>query len=282
MKSPFHNTLAAFVFCAAPAFAQDTVIDAGTVLARVGDTEITLGHMIAMRAVLPAEYQNLPDAMLLDSILEQVVRQQVVANIAEENISPLTQHVLDNERRAVLATTLLDDIANAAITQDALQAEYDAIYANTTPVEEVNAAHILVETEEEALGLLVEIEAGADFADLARQYSTGPSGANGGALGWFSQGMMVAPFEQAAFGLDLGQVSSPVETQFGWHLIMLNDRRERPTPTLDDVRPNLSEGLQRAAVDAQVDEWLQNADIERMTLDIDPSLIRDIDLLNDD
>jgi peptidyl-prolyl cis-trans isomerase C len=63
---------------------------------------------------------------------------------------------------------------------------------------------------------------------------------------------------------------------------MLNDRRERPTPTLDDVRPNLSEGLQRAAVDAQVDEWLQNADIERMTLDIDPSLIRDIDLLNDD
>ena len=92
-------------------------------------------------------------------------------------------------------------------------------------MEEVKASHILVKTKEEAENLLKEIESGKDFADLAAQFSLCPSGANGGDLGYFTKGQMVKPFEDAAFSLDIGETSAPIETQFGWHLIYLADKK---------------------------------------------------------
>lgn len=89
---------------------------------------------------------------------------------------------------------------------------------------EIRASHILVKTEEEANKLYEEISAGKDFADVAAMNSLCPSGANGGDLGFFGKGMMVKPFEDAAFALEVGELSKPVETQFGWHLILLTDK----------------------------------------------------------
>ena len=88
---------------------------------------------------------------------------------------------------------------------------------------QVRASHILVDTKEQAENLLLDIENGVDFADLAKEYSKCPSGRDGGDLRWFGKGMMVKPFEDAAFSLKKGEVSKPVETQFGWHLIKLTD-----------------------------------------------------------
>ncbi|HFQ15592.1 MAG TPA: peptidylprolyl isomerase, partial [Rhodobacteraceae bacterium] len=191
-------------------------VTADTVLATVNGDAITIGHLIATRSALPEQYQALPDEVLFEGILEQLIQQTLLSQASGE-LSRRTQLELENERRALIAGEKIDEITAEALTQEALQAAYDAQYANAEPVPEYNASHILVETEEEAKAIIGELENGADFAELAKEKSTGPSGPNGGALGWFSEGMMVAPFEAAVIGLEPGQVSpAPVQTQFGW------------------------------------------------------------------
>jgi peptidyl-prolyl cis-trans isomerase C len=266
------------LFLALPVAAQDSV-NAGTVLASVGETEITLGHVIAMLTVLPPEYQGLPDNVLLDGLLEQLVQQEVLAAVAENDIGLVERLGLENERRAFLAATLIDRVGNAPVSQDELQAEYNAQFGNLGPVTEYNASHILLETEADAQAVIVALGEGADFAELARERSTGPSGPNGGELGWFTAGMMVPTFEQAVFALGVGEVSAPVETQFGWHVIVLNETRDQVPPSLDDVRAELEDGLRRARVEATMQELTAAAVINRPEITIDPAVIRDLDLL---
>jgi peptidyl-prolyl cis-trans isomerase C len=263
---------------ALPVAAQDTP-SADTVLATVNGTEITLGHLIAMTRMLPPQYQELPDNVLFDGLLEQLVQQEALAAVAAEEIGTQEELGLENERRAFLAATLLDRIGNAEITAEELQAEYDAQYGTAEPQTEYNASHILVETEEEAQALLEELAGGADFAELAAERSIGPSGPNGGQLGWFAEGMMVPSFEEAIFALEVGEVSAPVETQFGWHVIVLNDTREQEPPGLEQVRAELEEGLRQARVEAAMTEIMQSAEIDRPEIEIDPSVIRALDLI---
>ncbi|CAN0483405.1 unnamed protein product, partial [Hapterophycus canaliculatus] len=163
--------------------------------------------------------------------------------------------------------------------EEELQAAYDAQYGAVEPTVEYNAAHILVEGEEDAQNLLVELEEGADFAELAAENSIGPSGPNGGALGWFTEGMMVPAFEAAVIALQPGEVSAPVQTQFGWHIVLLNETREQAAPTLDDVRAELEEGIRRARVDARLEELTAAAEITRAEVEIDPAMIRNLDLI---
>jgi peptidyl-prolyl cis-trans isomerase C len=138
-----------------------------------------------------------------------------------------------------------------------------------------------LETEEEAQAVIDELAEGADFAELAAERSVGPSGPNGGQLGWFTAGMMVPEFEEAVFALEPGEVSEPVETQFGWHVILLSDTRAQEPPALEEVRAELLEGLRRARVDARVEELMSEAEIERPELDIDPSVIANNDLIEE-
>jgi peptidyl-prolyl cis-trans isomerase C len=267
--------------CRSPRRRPETTVGADTVLATVNGNDITVGHLITMRSMLPAQYQELPPQILFDGMLEQLVQQQVLADVAAEDLTSAMQLGLDNERRAFLAASLVESVALAEITDEELQAEYDAQYAAADPVEEFNASHILVETEEEAQALIDQLAEGADFAELAAENSIGPSGPNGGQLGWFTAGMMVPDFEAAVFELEAGEVSAPVETQFGWHVILLNDMREQAPPALDDVRAELIEGLRRARVDARIEELMAAAEIERPELDIDPAVIANTDLLNE-
>ncbi|MEX3017217.1 peptidylprolyl isomerase [Gymnodinialimonas hymeniacidonis] len=260
---------------AAPAYA-DGHVNGETVLATVNGEAITVGHLIAMRQMLPAEYQTLPDEVLFDGMLEQLIQQQVLAEAAEaSDISREMQLGLENERRAFLAAMFMDDVAMAELTEEELQAEYDAIYGDAEPTVEYNAAHILLETEEEAQAIIDQLAEGADFAELAAENSIGPSGPNGGALGWFGAGMMVPEFEEAVFALEVGGVSAPVQTQFGWHVVLLNETREQPLPTLEEVAPELEEELRRARVDARLQELTEAAEIERPEVEIDPAVIRD-------
>lgn len=263
---------------AMPAAAQDSV-DAGTVLATVGGNDITLGHVIAMLTVLPPEYQGLPDNVLLDGLLEQLVQQEVLAAVAESDIGMIERLGLENERRAFLAASFIDRIGSAQISDADLQVEYDAQFGSVGPVTEYNASHILLESEADAQDVIAALAEGADFAELARERSTGPSGPNGGALGWFTAGMMVPTFEEAVFALAVGEVSAPVETQFGWHVILLNETRDQAPPSLDDVRAELEDGLRRARVTAAMEELTAAADIVRPEIQIDPAVIRDLDLL---
>lgn len=259
-----------------PAFAQD----ADTVLATINGQNITLGHIIVAHSQLPEQYQALPDDVLLTGILEQLVQQEIVATAARDDLSAAMRLGLENEERAYVAALTLDEIALAEIPAEELQAAYDAEFGEMEAVTEYNASHILVATEEEAQALVEELEGGADFAELAREHSTGPSGPNGGQLGWFTAGMMVPSFEEAVFALEVGEVSPPVETRFGWHVVILNDSRDQAAPALEDVREQLEEGLRQARVDAHIESLTAAAEIDRPELDIDPALIRNLDLLD--
>jgi peptidyl-prolyl cis-trans isomerase C len=217
---------------------------------------------------------------LLTGILEQLIQQEIVATAARDDLSAAMRLGLENEERAYVAALTLDEIALAEIPAEELQAAYDAEFGEMEAVTEYNASHILVATEEEAQALVEELEGGADFAELAREHSTGPSGPNGGQLGWFTAGMMVPSFEEAVFALEVGEVSPPVETRFGWHVVILNDSRDQAAPALEEVREQLEEGLRQARVDAHIESLTAAAEIDRPELDIDPALIRNLDLLD--
>ena len=225
---------------AAPVAAQD--ITADTVVATVGKTDITLGHMIAMSQNLDEEQRRLPPEVIFQGVLERLIQQEAVSQ-TRTNLSRLSELYLENERRSLLAREAITDIAETiTVSPDEIERAYEARYQEDDPPREFNASHILLESEAEARDVLGELEAGADFAELAMERSAGPSGPNGGDLGWFGTGQMVPEFENAVAGLDKGQVSGPVQTQFGWHIIILNDVRDGSVPTFDDVQPSTATG----------------------------------------
>ena len=260
-----------------PAAAQDT--NADTVVATVNGKAITLGHMIVLRATLPEQYQQLPDDVLFNGILEQLVQQEAL----EQSLPSIARRdmlALENDRRGYLSGVVLQDLVKGAVTDAALQAAYDARFKDAAPQTEYSAAHILVDSEEKAAELKKQIDAGADFAELARTNSSDGAAQNGGDLGWFGLGMMVKPFEEAVVAMTAGQVAGPVQTDFGWHLIKLNEARIAAAPTLDDLRDELAAEIEAKAVEDQIKTLTGAAKIEKPGIGIDPSVLRDETLLD--
>ncbi len=274
--------LAATVTLAAPVKAQDDAPNADTVVASVNGVDITLGHMLMIRAALPEQYQSLSNDVLWDGILDQVIRQEVLAQNERAVTTTRVARVLENETRALLASETLAAVSEDIVTEEALRDAYEAQFANAEQGVEYNASHILVETEEEAQALVAELEAGADFATLAMERSTGPSGPNGGQLGWFGTGMMVPPFEEAVVSMDPGTVSGPVQTQFGWHVIRLNETRATEAPAFEAVRAELEATLQNEAITAFVEAEVSAADVTRLGVDdIDVSVLSNLGLMEE-
>jgi peptidyl-prolyl cis-trans isomerase C len=271
------STAAFAVWAAGAALAEDTP-DANSVVATVNGSEITLGQMIMARTTLPQQYLSLPDDVLFSGILDQLIQQSVLAQTVSDTPKQV-EIALENERRALLAAAVVDDIVSSAVTDEALQKAYDETFASAEPAREWNASHILVETEGEAIALIDRIKAGEEFAALAQEASSDSSAANGGELGWFQSGMMVPDFEAAVVALEAGEVSAPVQTQFGWHVVKLNETRLSEVPTLDQVREELRPQVERAAVQARLDELTAAAAVERPGAELDPALIKNLDLL---
>jgi peptidyl-prolyl cis-trans isomerase C len=253
--------------------------DADTVIATVGETDITLGQMIITRAQLPQQYAQLPDEVLFQGVLDQLIQQQLLAD-AMGKAPARVEYALQNERRTLLAGELINKISSEAVTDEAIQAAYDARFADATPATEYNASHLLVETEEEAIAAKARVEAGEEFADVARDVSTGPTGPNGGNLGWFSEGQMVPAFEAAVVSMEVDGLSDPVQTQFGWHVITLNESHDSSLPSLDSVRQELAGEIQEAAVQELLAELEEANPVERPDADaFDPALISNLDLI---
>jgi peptidyl-prolyl cis-trans isomerase C len=257
-----------------------------SVVATVNGTDITLGQMIQSATQLPAEYQQLPPDILFQGVMDQLIQQQLLADTVTD-VPARVDISVENVRRSLLAGEVVNDIGTSALTEEALQAAYDAVFAEIPPSTEYNAAHILVATEEEALAVLARIEAGEDFAALAQELSvdTG-SGAAGGELGWFGLGMMVPEFETAVIALgeggENGAISAPVQSQFGWHIVRLNETRPQEPPTLDDVRAELEGQVRGEAIQAKLDELTAAATIVRPEEGaFDPALISNLDMLAD-
>ena len=158
-----------------------------------------------------------------------------------------------------------------------------AQYGSVEPQTEWRARHILVASEDEAKAVKARLDAGEDFAAVAQEVSTDTgSGSQGGELGWFGPGMMVPEFETAVAGLEVGQVSDPVQSQFGWHLIELEETRPQAVPTLEDVRGDLEGQVQQQAIEARLAELESQGQVTRTDpATLNPTVIADPAFLGD-
>jgi peptidyl-prolyl cis-trans isomerase C len=198
-------------------------------------------------------------------VLAQAAEQQQLGN------KPDVQRQVTFERNKVLMEALLRNAGKAAQTDDAMHKVYDEAVKKMTNEEEVHARHILVPTEQEAKDIEAQLKGGADFAALAKEKSKDPGAANGGDLGYFTKDQMVPEFADAAFKLDKGQISDPVHTQFGWHIIKVEDKRIKPTPTFDQVKPQLENFVAHRAQAELVDNLRKTAKIERLDQPASPN-----------
>lgn len=266
-----------------PASAQDAPAapTAATVIATVNGTDITLGHMIALAERLPAQYQTLPDDVLFKGILDQLVQQEMLMDSVQDAITLRDDLNLQNDRRGYLSQQALVPVVTAAVTEAAIKAEYDARVAAIPPATEYHAAHILVDSEEKAKELKAQLDGGADFAELAKANSTDTgSGAQGGDLGWFGTGMMVKPFEDAVVAAEPGKVTAPVQSDFGWHLILVQETRPAAPPALEDLQDEIAQDLEQKAIEAKVGELTKAARIEKPGEGIDPAILKNTTLID--
>lgn len=238
--------------------------DAETVIATANGIEVTLGELIAMRQGLPEQYQNLPGEVLMTALTDQVTTQALLADSARKAGLAERRDIrlrLQAQADAMLAESYIRDQVTKRVTEDAIEAAYQERFVNAPPTEERHASHILVETEEEAKELKKQLDEGADFAALAAEHGTDGTAQRGGDLGWFGKADMVPEFADAAFALEPGQLSDPIESSFGWHLIQLRDTREAVVPPIEEVYSQLLTMLAEEAQRDVVEQAMEGAEI---------------------
>ena len=246
---------------------------AEAVVAIVNGSKIYIGDVLRARQSLPLEYQSVPLEMIFEPLLNRLVDQMLLTMAAREakiGDDPDVQEQLQALEDQVLQQGYLRKQIASEVTEAKLQARYEAQYKGQSGPEEVRARHILVETEEKAREVLADIRGGADFAEAAKTHSTGPSGPRGGDLGFFQAGQMVPEFSQAAFAMQAGEVSEPVQTQFGWHIIKVEERRAAPAPAFEEVAEELRVEVEREVAAKVVSDLREGATIETFTPEGNP------------
>lgn len=246
-----------------PALAED---DPDRVVARANGIEITAGD-IALALGDPAlQLRELSEQQRAETVIRNLVDLRLGARAAAEagiGESEEFARQLAYLREKMLLEEYMQREIDAVVTEEAARELYETTTAGVEPEEEVRARHILVEAEEEARAVLARLDAGESFEDLASELSQDPGSARrGGDLGYFTQGRMVAPFAEAAFALEPGEVSEPVETQFGWHVIKLEDRRATELPSFEDMRGQIENLLTRQAQQAFILRLRDGVEIE--------------------
>jgi len=253
--------------------------DADPVVARANGVDIRQSDLTtaeeevgsSMPQMSPEQKRDYLVTYLADVIvLAQAAEQQKLADRAD------VKHRLQFERNKVLMETLLQQAGSAAVNDDAMHKVYDDAVKQMPSEQEVHARHILVPTEDEAKAIEDQLKKGADFATLAKEKSKDPGASDGGDLGYFTKDQMVPEFADAAFKLDKGQISDPVHTQFGWHIIKVEDKRTKPTPTFDEVKGQLENYVAHRAQADLVSKLRSAANIERLdqpAKPVDPSAL---------
>ncbi|MEL6479276.1 MAG: peptidylprolyl isomerase [Pseudomonadota bacterium] len=259
-----------------------TEYDASTVVLTVNGADITLGELIAVRQTLPEEYQRLPGEVLMDALSDQFATQTLLAEAARAagvgNRNDVMMR-LKTQEQALLAETYLRQEILKRVTEDRVRETYDQQYSGAEPQEEVRAGHILVETEEEAKSIKAEIDGGATFAEMAAKHGTDGTAQNGGDLGWFVKTDMVPEFAEAAFAMEAGTISDPVQSPFGWHLIKLDERRPRAAPPLEQVYPEIQGQLIQQAEREVIEGILADRDVTRPEIGVPGDAIKEDALL---
>lgn len=242
-------------------FAQDA-----SPVATVNGAAITKADLVAAEAELSQAVAQMSDAEKRDYLITFMIDMKLMAAEARER--GLEKADGYDARVAFLADrvlmqNLLEQAAGAEITDEQKRTFYDEAIARAEPQEQMRARHILVETEDKAKAVLEEVRGGADFAEKAKEHSTGPSAPNGGDLGFFGKGQMVPEFEAAVVALEVGGVSEPVKTQFGWHIIKLEEKKTAEPPAFETLEGQITDLLSRQAQADLVESLRKDATIER-------------------
>jgi peptidyl-prolyl cis-trans isomerase C len=247
-----------------PAFAAEPT----DVMAKVGDQEITRAELDLAIELFAEQLQQVPEDQRDGMVLTALIDMHLIAEAArKEGLADSDVHkrrVAFLESQA-LRTAFIEEKVQKAVTEEELRARYEKDIANYTPPEEVHAAHILVETADEAKAIIDELAKGGDFAAIASEKSKDPgSKDNGGDLGFFTKGQMVPEFETEAFTLNAGEVSKvPVQTQFGFHVIKVVEKRTQPVPDFETVRPQIAPVVEREKFEKVLADLKAGVTIER-------------------
>jgi len=237
------------------------------VLAKVNGAEIRQSDVALAEEELGPSLAQMDPATKDENVLAFLIDMKIVSKAAED------KKVQDGEdfkkrlaftRSRLLMDSLLASEGKAATTDDAMKKVYEAASKEITGEEEVHARHILVETEDEAKAVEEELKKGADFAELAKKKSKDPGASDGGDLGFFTKDQMVPEFSTVAFALEPGKVSDPVKSQFGWHVIKVEEKRKRKAPDFDQVKSQIETYVARKAQADYVGKLREAAKVERM------------------
>ena len=247
--------------------------DPAMVLATVGDSNITLAELMLMVEQLPPQYQQAPLQMLYEPLLKQAIERRLVSQAAlKDGIDQDddVQRRLASARERLLHRAYLRSKVEPEMSDEKLRARYEKDVKAEDGEDEVRARHILLESREDADAVAAELKSGADFAELAKSRSKGPSSSKGGDLGFFKRGDMVPEFSEAAFALDVGGVSEPVQTQFGWHIITVEERRQGEPLTFEQSVDALREATAKDVVNNVLETLSGEVEIKAFNLDGTP------------
>jgi len=239
--------------------------DANPVVARIDGQPVYRSEVLELALSLPAQYQAQIQQifpLLVQRLIDfkLATRAGQAAGLADD--SEVKARVAAAEERAIRDVYLERHIAKE-VTEEALRKHYEEYLKDNPPKEEQRARHILLKTEDEAKDVIAKLDGGADFADLAKELSTGPSGAQGGDLGYFTADQMVPEFSAAVSKLKVGEYThTPTKTQFGWHVIKLEDRRQKPQPTFEEMAPQMRQDMAREVATKLFQDLRDKSEIE--------------------
>ena len=245
--------------------AQDPVV------ATVNGHEIHLSQVKNAHTRLPEQYQQIPFDTIFPGLVDSLIDARLAADNArrlklheerefKERMARIEEQVL---QRMVLARTMKAGVSDADVKK-----RFDSLIKEMSGAEQIQARHILLDSEKNAKAVIQELKKGADFAELAKKKSTGPSASDGGDLGFFSRGQMVPQFEEVAFKIKKGKFSeTPVKTQFGWHVIKVVDRKKGEPPSYEELEPKLRNQLSQEAGADYISKLRGKAEIKRFNAD---------------
>jgi len=256
------GALAMVLLAALPVRAQD----ANPVLAKVNGAEIRQSDVALAEEELGASLAQMDPTTKKDNVLAFLIDMKIVSKAAEdkkvENNEDFKKRLAFTRNR-LLMDSLLATEGKAATTDEAMKKVYEDASKQITGEQEVHARHILVETEDEAKAIAADLKKGADFADLAKKKSKDPGASDGGDLGFFTKDQMVPEFSAVAFVLEPGKISDPVKSQFGWHIIKVEEKRSRKAPDFEQVKAQIETYVTRKAQADYVAKLREAAKVER-------------------
>ena len=240
--------------------------DADRVIARVNGIDIKAGDLTLADEDIGSNLPMTGDARR-DYLTHYLIDMQLIVQAADAKKlgdNDEFKRRLNYARNKLLMERYLQTEGRAAVSDAALHDLYQQVTKEMAGEQEIHARHILVASEDDAKAVFEQLRKGADFAALAKEKSKDPSSSEGGDLGYFTRDRMVPEFADAAFKLQVGQISDPVKTEFGWHIIKLEDKRTRPMPEFDKVKDQLENMVARKALSEQVTKMRNEAKIEQL------------------